>query len=156
MYHQTSELFLFASATIESTMKIAQPVMITVAFVLISFVTYIYFSTILPYSEVDLFSPRGLIQTSFGLWVLFNIFFNYASCILSDPGGTEVLVRCMCSSRYAPKRANGYFTDTVGATVFYTIFSDFLNWRWSSLLGDYTKDVTKQALARNNKANYES
>eukprot|EP01083_Nonionella_stella_P001015 2924_1 len=73
-------------------LRILQPFMVTLAISLISLIVYIYFSNILPLTGVPLFSLRGILQSLYGIYLLFSILFNYLTTMFSDPGGTEGLV----------------------------------------------------------------
>jgi hypothetical protein len=74
-------------------LRILGPILVVLANCLIGFCTYTYLWVIAPkYLDPLLGHTATCIIVSFGLWLLFNIFFNYWMCVLTPPGfpGSEL------------------------------------------------------------------
>uniref|UniRef100_A0A0G4F5B9 Palmitoyltransferase n=1 Tax=Chromera velia CCMP2878 TaxID=1169474 RepID=A0A0G4F5B9_9ALVE len=69
---------------IDTMMKLLGPILVVLAFVLYTLITYAYFVCVLP--TWTFAWPLKALVTSFGLFGLFNVVYNYVMCILTDAG----------------------------------------------------------------------
>lgn len=67
-------------------MRILGPGLLLVLLGLISFMTYTYFTQLLPHLMKSLELWQGVSWTALGLYILYNIVFNYALCVYTGPG----------------------------------------------------------------------
>lgn len=70
----------------EVTTKLLGPILICLAVALIALVTFTFFDGIMPALHIPAFSFTWLIVTTFGIWILANLVFNYGASILVAPG----------------------------------------------------------------------
>ncbi|GAQ83591.1 DHHC-type zinc finger family protein [Klebsormidium nitens] len=79
---------------LDKALRVAGPVLIALAAVLISAVVYIYFSVLL-FANVGtpFHSFKALAHVALGLSLLFNLVFNYAYCVITPPGHPPSLDR---------------------------------------------------------------
>ena len=66
-------------------MKFLGPVLVCVAVGLVLSISAAYFAVLAP-AVMDVFSPTWFVVSSIGVWILFNLLFNYLSCIFTPPG----------------------------------------------------------------------
>ena len=89
--------------------RIIGPFLLIVLFMLVSFMTFTYFTEILPYLIPMLGPWNGLFLTIFGLSILFNILYNYFYCVTRGPGhppDNQDLPKCRTCKGPKPKRAH--------------------------------------------------
>ena len=103
-------LFSISSDRITSLIvRIIGPILLVVLFLLISFMTYTYFAEILPFILPKIGVWNGMLVTSVGLAILFNVLFNYICCVYSGPGDlpeSESLPKCRTCKGPKPMRAH--------------------------------------------------
>ena len=95
----------FGSAVI----KIVGPLLFVVLIMLISFMTYTYFTEILPTLLPIIGIWNGMILTSFGIIILFNILYNYVLCVWTGPGypsDNPELLKCKTCKGPKPLRSH--------------------------------------------------
>lgn len=74
-----------ASTFFDIFMRLLGPLLVLLATGLISMVVVTFFRTLMP-TVTENFSAYWWANVVVGGWILFNIFFNYASCIFTSPG----------------------------------------------------------------------
>jgi len=70
---------------------LAQPALVFIAVLLISFQVYVFFKHVLVALNISLVSLRGLAITAFGLFLLLNILFNYVMTVIVPPGFSDFI-----------------------------------------------------------------
>lgn len=65
-------------------MKILGPILVIAALSLLTTVTYIYFAVLAP-ATMTVFSLTWSFVSAIGLWLMFNVFWNYINCVFTDP-----------------------------------------------------------------------
>ena len=91
------------------SVRIIGPLFLILLFFLISFMTYTYFAEILPFILPKIGVWNGMLITSLGLLILFNLLFNYISCVWSGPGplpDSPRLPKCRTCNSPKPPRAH--------------------------------------------------
>ncbi|OMJ92909.1 hypothetical protein SteCoe_4245 [Stentor coeruleus] len=66
--------------------RLIGPALLIVLILLVTFMTYTYFSELLPYFITFTGPWLGMLITSLGLFLLFNIIINYYYCVTKGPG----------------------------------------------------------------------
>ena len=84
--------------------RILGPLLLIVLFLLISFMTYVFFSELLPFLVPIIGLWSVIILGSVGILIIFNIVFNYILCVLIGPGyPPDNLAMIKCGKCKGPK-----------------------------------------------------
>lgn len=78
------------SALFDLLMRGLGPCLVVMAVALIGAVTFLYFGFLLPLLGTTEHGDSPLLRSLHGAWaafLLFNVLFNYAACVLTPPGG---------------------------------------------------------------------
>mmetsp|Transcript_30520 Transcript_30520/g.78965 ORF Transcript_30520/g.78965 Transcript_30520/m.78965 type:complete len:342 (-) Transcript_30520:9-1034(-) len=73
-------------AAFDLTMKVTGPIYVAAAWCLIASVAYVYFTAVLPFFRGPMLVAA--VHWVLGVALLFNIYFNYAKCVFTNPGNT--------------------------------------------------------------------
>lgn len=75
----------------DAFVRVAQPLYVVTAWTLILWVSYTFFSSVLREVKAASSPLVAAGHALFAAWLLFNLLFNYAKCIATDPGSTRWL-----------------------------------------------------------------
>jgi palmitoyltransferase len=89
--------------------RVIGPCLLCVLLGLIGFMTFTYFTELLPHMVQETGTGIALVVTAAGLGLLFNILYNYVRCVLTGPGHPEEapeLPRCRTCNGPKPQRTH--------------------------------------------------
>ena len=69
-----------------AAMRLIGPALLVVLVALVTFMTFTYFTQFLPHLMQTADIWQGIAWTCIGLWILYNIIFNYVLCVYTGPG----------------------------------------------------------------------
>src|SRR3569623_425895 len=108
--HQLTGFLKLHSEKFSTTlMLILGPILIIALFGLVGVVTYSYFIDVLPIITPYYGNFHCLPYTAIGLFILFNILFNYIMCVIVGPGhppDIPGLPKCKYCNKAKPPRAH--------------------------------------------------
>lgn len=79
------KVFVLVMRAGDRGMKYLGPVLVCVAVGLVLGISGAYFAVLAP-AVMEVFSLTWFLVSGIGLWLLFNVLFNYLSCIFTPPG----------------------------------------------------------------------